>query len=106
MNEDKATDMVENTTRGIPPLFFIGAAVVSMGISAALMWSRRSVDRERWSSFIAQWVPSLLVLGTYNRIARTFPKAKLSGQNHSETDHPLGYDQAQTRVQPETSPRY
>jgi hypothetical protein len=74
--EDPATTAVEEQTRKVPSLFFLGLAAAAVGISALLTFSggpRRLLGPRRdIGLLIAQWVPAILVLGTYNKIAKTF----------------------------------
>jgi hypothetical protein len=67
-NEDTLTTEVELQTRRIPSIGFLGVAVGCMAVSAILMLS----GRKTWANFIGQWAPSILIMGTYNKIAKTF----------------------------------
>jgi hypothetical protein len=67
-NEGKTTSMVEMKTRKIPSISFLGAAMASMALSAGLLLG----GKKQWSLFVGQWVPTILLLGTYNKIAKTF----------------------------------
>lgn len=74
-NEDRGTTVVEEQTKRIPSLTFLALAAGSIGLS---LWFMMSAGRNPFSprrdvaNFIGQWVPSLLILGTYNKIAKTF----------------------------------
>jgi hypothetical protein len=67
-NEDTLTTRVEMATRHIPSISFLGMAVGAMAASALLMVS----GHKRWAQFVGQWAPTLLIIGTYNKIAKTF----------------------------------
>jgi hypothetical protein len=67
-NEGTTTSMVEDQTRKIPSITFLGFAFAAMGASALLML----MGKKQAANFIGQWVPSILVMGTYNKIAKTF----------------------------------
>jgi hypothetical protein len=67
-NEDTLTTNVEMQTRRIPSISFLGVAIGCMAASAILMLS----GRKTWANFVGQWAPTILVLGTYNKIAKTF----------------------------------
>ncbi len=67
-NEDQATTSVEEMTKRIPSISFLGVAVACMAVSAGLMLS----GRKTWANFVGQWAPTILILGTYNKIAKTF----------------------------------
>ncbi|HYO55214.1 hypothetical protein [Archangium sp.] len=67
-NEDALTTNVEMQTRRIPSISFLGVAVGCMAASALLMLT----GRKTWANFVGQWAPTILILGTYNKIAKTF----------------------------------
>ena len=67
-NEDALTTSVEMQTRHIPSIGFLGLAVGAMAASAFLFLT----GRKNWANFVGQWAPTLLILGTYNKIAKTF----------------------------------
>jgi hypothetical protein len=75
-NEDTLTTNVEMQTRRIPSIGFLGVAIGCMAASAVLMLS----GRKTWANFVGQWVPSILILGTYNKIAKTFSPPVNEGQ--------------------------
>ena len=57
---------LERKTARIPSDVYLWSAVGAIGISAALQFMNR---RER-SLFIGQWVPSLLIIGVYNKLVK------------------------------------
>ncbi len=65
-NEDIATTKVEEQTAKAPSLMFLGLALAAMGASAALVLS----GRKQLGNFVGQWAPSILIMGTYNKIAK------------------------------------
>jgi hypothetical protein len=67
-NEDVVTTNVELQTRRIPSIGFLGVAIGCMAASALLMIT----GRKTWANFVGQWAPTILILGTYNKIAKTF----------------------------------
>jgi hypothetical protein len=67
-NEGMTTSMVEDETKKIPSITFLALALGAMAVSAGLMFG----GKKTWANFIGQWVPSILILGTYNKIAKTF----------------------------------
>ena len=67
-NEDMATTTVEDVTKRIPSISFLGVAIGCMAVSAGLMLA----GRKTWANFVGQWAPTILILGTYNKIAKTF----------------------------------
>jgi len=58
-----ANAMEEQTAKLASDLFLWGAGAAILG-SLTL----RFLDRERDSQFVAQWVPTLLILGLYNKM--------------------------------------
>lgn len=67
-NEGLTTSVVENETRKIPSITFLGFALGAMAVSAALALA----GKVKLANFFGQWVPSILIMGTYNKIAKTF----------------------------------
>jgi hypothetical protein len=67
-NEDPITTEIEMQTVHWPSSAFLGAAIGAAGLSLAFQFARR----RHWALFVANWVPTILVLGVYNKIAKTF----------------------------------
>ena len=57
---------IEEQTAKLPSDLFLWAALGSMGVSAVLQLS----GKKQTSQFVGQWVPSLLLLGVYNKIVK------------------------------------
>ncbi len=72
-HEDIATTKVEEQTSKAPSLLFLGLAVASMAASAAMVLT----GRKQLGNFIGQWAPSILIMGTYNKLAK-----ELAGPRH------------------------
>ena len=64
--EGKTTAMIEEQTSRLPSVTYLAMAVGSMVASAALMIT----GRRQLAHFIGQWVPSLLVIGLYNKVVK------------------------------------
>jgi len=64
--EGKVTKRVEEQTARVPSLTYMGLAVGSMIASAVCMVS----GKKQLAQFIGQWVPSLLVIGLYNKLVK------------------------------------
>ncbi len=64
--EDRVTGAIERRTSRLPSIAFLTAAIGSMAASAIL----KAVGKEHWSLFVGQWAPTLLILGTYNKIVK------------------------------------
>lgn len=82
-NEGTTTSMVENQTRKIPSISFLGLALASMGVSIGLMIA----GRKNLANFVGQWVPTILILGTYNKITKTFSAPYSEEQRVRHGDH-------------------
>ena len=66
--EGKAIRAIEHTAASIPPSMFLGLAGGAIASSIAL----KAMGRGEAASFIGEWVPTILMLGLYNRMARLF----------------------------------
>jgi hypothetical protein len=64
--EGKVTQQIEARTARVPSLTYMGLAVGSMIASAACM----ATGRKQLAQFIGQWVPSLLIIGLYNKVVK------------------------------------
>jgi hypothetical protein len=78
MSEDRATKAIEQYTAAIPSGAYLAVALVAMGVSLAAQVS----GQPRWGNFIAQWVPTWLLFGLYNKLV------KLEG--HDREDRGIG----------------
>ena len=65
-HEDRVTGTVESQTAKIPSIGFLGAAIAAMAASAML----KASGKDDWALFVGQWVPSILVIGTYNKLVK------------------------------------
>jgi hypothetical protein len=73
-SEDQFTKTVEDYTAAIPSTAFLGIAVGAMALSLAL----QVTGQGKWGNFIAQWVPTWLIIGVYNKMV------KLEGHDHMD----------------------
>lgn len=64
--EDRVTGAIESQTSRIPSSGFLGVALASMAASAGL----KLFHRDGMALFIGQWVPTLLILGVYNKMVK------------------------------------
>lgn len=67
-NEGVTTTIVEEQTKRIPSITFLGLAGGSMVLSIGLMLA----GQKKWANFVGQWVPTILICGVYNKITKTF----------------------------------
>lgn len=72
--EDQFTKSVEEYTAAIPSSAYLGVAIGAMALSLIF----QATGQGKWGNFTAQWVPTLLILGVYNKLV------KLEG--HDQTD--------------------
>ncbi len=59
-------EIVEEQTKKIPNLFFLGLAALGIVGSAALTLSKR----RELGNFVGLWVPTFLTLGLYNKLVK------------------------------------
>ena len=60
-------EIVEQQTKKIPNLVFLGLAGASLVGSAFLTFGRK---KEIWGNFVGLWVPTIMLLGIYNKIVK------------------------------------
>jgi hypothetical protein len=72
--EDIVTKEIEQYTASVPSTMYLAVAVGAMGLSLALQLAGRG----KWGNFVAQWVPTWLIIGLYNKIVKV--------QGHDRTD--------------------
>jgi CBS domain-containing protein len=65
-SEDEFTKEIEEYTASIPSSAYLGVAVAAMGVSVVCQLSGRG----KWGNFIAQWVPTWLIIGLYNKLVK------------------------------------
>jgi hypothetical protein len=66
VKEDRVTKGIESQTARIPSVGYLTAAIVSMGVSAAL----KIAGKDQASLFVGQWAPAFLILGVYNKMVK------------------------------------
>lgn len=59
-------EVIEEQTKKIPNLVFLGLGLASIVGSAALTASRKKV----LGNFVGLWVPTLLIFGLYNKVVK------------------------------------
>lgn len=64
--EGTLTKAIEHYTSQAPSGLYLGLAIGSIGISAMLRVAGRKED----SQFVGQWVPTILLLGIYNKMVK------------------------------------
>jgi hypothetical protein len=74
--EDRFTKSVEEYTSRIPSSAYLGIAIGAMALSIGC----QAMGRGKWGNFIAQWVPTWLIIGLYNKIV------KLEGHDYTDRE--------------------
>ncbi|WP_434044800.1 MULTISPECIES: hypothetical protein [Sorangium] len=64
--EGKVTTKIEERTAKVPSGAYLGLAIGSMVLSAGFMLA----GKKQIANFVGQWVPSLLVIGLYNKLVK------------------------------------
>jgi hypothetical protein len=64
--EDQFTKTIESYTAAVPSSAYLAVAIGAMGLSMAC----QAVGRGKWGNFIAQWVPTWLIIGLYNKLVK------------------------------------
>jgi hypothetical protein len=78
--EGEVAKTIERHTSKVPSDWFLTAAVASMGLSLAMQLS----GNRHKSLFFGQWVPTILLLGVYNKIVKVAGSDRFdSGESHS-----------------------
>lgn len=65
-HEDRVTGAIERQTSRMPSVSFLGVATGAIGVSLFL----KMTGRDGWANFIAQWVPTVLIMGVYNKMVK------------------------------------
>jgi hypothetical protein len=71
--EDDFTKSIERYTASIPSSGYLAIALGAMAASLVFQLAGRG----KWGNFVAQWVPTWLIIGLYNKLV------KLEGHDHS-----------------------
>ena len=64
--EDQFTRSIEEYTAAIPSSAYLGVALGAMALSLVC----QVTGRGKWGNFIAQWVPTWLIIGVYNKLVK------------------------------------
>jgi hypothetical protein len=65
--EDEVTKTIERYTAMVPSSALLAVALGAIGLSLMSQLGGRG----KWGNFIAQWVPTLLIMGVYNKLVKT-----------------------------------
>ena len=64
--EGYITREIEHYTSAVPSGTYLSLAIASIGISLALQLT----GRKHAAQFVGQWVPTILILGLYNKMVK------------------------------------
>ena len=64
--EGEVTKAIEHYTSQVPSGTYLSLAVGSLGLSLAL----RLLGQKHAANFVGQWVPTILILGLYNKMVK------------------------------------
>ena len=64
--EGEITKAIEHYTSKVPSGTYLSLAVGSIGLSMAL----RLMGQKHAANFVGQWVPTILILGIYNKMVK------------------------------------
>jgi NADPH-dependent 7-cyano-7-deazaguanine reductase QueF len=62
--EDQFTKTIEDYTAAIPSSTYLAVAIGAMAFSLMC----QVTGQGKWGNFIAQWVPTWLIVGVYNKL--------------------------------------
>jgi len=65
-SEDEFTKSIEKSTASLPSSAFLGIALGAIGLSLVC----QVTGKGKWGNFIAQWVPTWLIIGLYNKMVK------------------------------------
>ena len=60
-------EAIEEQTKKIPNLFFLGIAGIAVAASAGLTFA---TQKKTLGNFIGLWVPTILLFGVYNKLVK------------------------------------
>jgi hypothetical protein len=106
--EDEVTKVIERYTASIPSSALLALALGAMGLSLVSQVGGRG----KWGNFIAQWAPTIIAMGIYNKLVKLEGHDQFDrGQDHRKdnkrgrrrdssaatgiSNHPLDKEQAE-----------
>jgi hypothetical protein len=67
VTEDEVTKSIERYTAAMPSSAYLAVALGAIGLALVAQLGGKG----KWGNFIAQWVPTWLILGLYNKVVKT-----------------------------------
>ena len=74
-HEDRVTSTIEKTTAKVPSVTFLTVAIGAMAGSLGFFLA----GRKDAALFIATWVPTILIMGNYNKIVKALENVETGG---------------------------
>ena len=65
INEDKSNRLLKKQTAQGSPVIYLALAAGATALALGLALSKKN---RKWASFVGQWVPTILMIGLYNRL--------------------------------------
>ena len=78
--EDQFTKTIESYTAAIPSSGYLAVAIGAIGLSLAC----QVAGRGKWGNFIAQWVPTWLIIGLYNKLVKLEGHDRYQRERHDD----------------------
>jgi hypothetical protein len=78
--EDQFTKSIESYTAAISSSGYLAVAVGAMWLSLAC----QVAGRGKWGNFIAQWVPTWLIIGLYNKLIKLQGHDRYQRERHDD----------------------
>lgn len=66
LEEGQATSYLEGQTAKMPSSVYLGAAIISMGLSLGF----KMAGKNHTALFVGQWAAPFLIIGTYNKMVK------------------------------------
>lgn len=77
--EGQLTKKIEQFTAQVPSIAYLGLAAGSMVLSASIAAFSR---KKTFANFVGLWVPTLLLIGIYNKLVKLHPTEDMSSIRH------------------------
>ena len=84
--EDSFTRTLERYTAPVPSSAYLAVALGAMGLSLLFQVSGRG----KWGNFVAQWVPTWILFGVYNKLVKLAAQDRGDGAREHSSARPVG----------------
>jgi hypothetical protein len=79
--EDWFTKTIEASTAAIPSIGYLSVAIAAMTLSLMC----QVIGKGKWGNFIAQWVPTWLIIGLYNKLIKVEGHDQYRSVHHNDS---------------------